>query len=150
MIGRDPAVVRSRSGDAGRKAETSVATSTPRLDGRHAGRRRYLHASSPAGIHGGKNDDSFRAQIPIGYGFYRSMGTRSMDITSLELTQLDEYHWMAKAHWDSRYAKEQGGEERIEFDVIYFLQAIEESVEIFAYVTGDEEKALREKGLMPG
>ena len=110
----------------------------------------YFVEAGPAGVHGGKNDDTFRARIPIGYGFYRSIGTTAMDITSLELTSLDEYHWMARVHWDSRYAREGGGEVRIEFDVIYFLQVSGDEAKIFAYVTGDEEKALQERGLMPG
>ncbi len=35
------------------------------------------------------------------------------------------------------------------FDVIYFLQVSGDKAKIFVYVTGDEEKALKERGLMP-
>jgi len=38
---------------------------------------------------------------------------------------------------------------RGEFDVIYLVQTLGETPRIFAYITGDEEKALREKGLFP-
>jgi hypothetical protein len=40
-------------------------------------------------------------------------------------------------------------EELIEFDVIYFVQIIGEKPKIFAYITGDEQGASREKDLIP-
>ena len=105
--------------------------------------------ASPRGVTCGKNDDTFRATIPQGAEFYRSIGTTSMRITSLEVTPLDGYHTMAKVRWDSRYRKKDGREERIEFDVIYLVQTLGDTTKISAYITGDEQKALREKGLLP-
>jgi hypothetical protein len=47
------------------------------------------------------------------------------------------------------YDKRDGSEELIELDVIYFFQIIGEKPKIFAYITGDEQGALREKDLIP-
>jgi hypothetical protein len=110
----------------------------------------FFVEASPLGVNGGKNDEQFRAVIPQGFLFYKSIGTVSMKIASLEIVPLDGYHTMVKVHWDSRYRKPGGQEERIEFDVIYFLQVLKEKPKIFAYITGDEQKVLREKGLIPG
>jgi hypothetical protein len=97
----------------------------------------------------GKNDDGFRNAIPQGYEFYRNIGTKSMNIDSVNISSLDEYHSMVKVHWNALYSKRDGSEEKIEFDVIYFVQVIEEKPKIFAYITGDEQGVLREKGLIP-
>jgi hypothetical protein len=106
--------------------------------------------ASPFGVNCGKNDDQFRVMIPKGYEFYRSIGTKTMKIASLDITLLDDYHSMAKVHWQANYMKKDGSEESIDFDVIYFVQTINDQLEIFAYITGDEQGVLRERGLIPG
>lgn len=103
--------------------------------------------ASPAGIICGKNDEAFLEQIPKGYEHYKNIGTRSMNITSLEITPLDELHAVAKVHWDSNYVRKDKKEIRIEFDVFYFVQMKADIPEIFAYVTGDEQKVMKEYGL---
>jgi hypothetical protein len=85
--------------------------------------------------------------IPKGHEFYRSIGTTLMKVSSLEVTQLDDLHWMSRVHWDSRYMKE-GVETRIEFDVIYFLRMQDLEPKIFAYITGDEQRVLKDHGLL--
>lgn len=107
----------------------------------------YFVESSPAGVVGGRNDEAFRQMIPKGLEYYRSIGTKSMKISSLNTTQLDDLHFMTRVHWDSRYEKE-SVEMRIEFDVLYFLRCKEGRFKIFAYITGDEQKVLREHGLI--
>lgn len=104
--------------------------------------------ANPFGVLCGKNDDQFRAVITQMYEFYKSIGTKSMIIDSVKVSSLDEYHSMAKVHWRSFYNKKDGREELIEFDVIYFVQMIDEKPKIFAYITGDEQGILREKGLI--
>jgi hypothetical protein len=104
--------------------------------------------ASPNGINCGKNDEQFRAVIPQGFAFYRSIGTKSMRVDSLRITHLDDYHSMVKVYWDSRYTKKDGIEEAIEFNVIYFLQMIDTEPKIFAYITGDEQKAMQQRGLI--
>ena len=104
--------------------------------------------SSPVGVICGKNDEQFRTAIPQGYAFYRSIGISSMDILSKEITVLDSYHAMVKVHWNSGFVKKDRSMGNTEFDVIYFLQTKEEHLKIFAYVTGDEQAALKENGLI--
>lgn len=106
--------------------------------------------ATPFGVNCGKNDDQFRMVIPQGYKFYRNIGTKSMKIVSLEIISLDDYHSMAKVHWQAIYNKKDGSEDAIEFDVIYFIQTIKDQLKIFAYITGDEQGVLRERGLIPG
>jgi len=103
--------------------------------------------SSPAGIICGKNDETFREKIPEGYKFYRSIGTESMEIRSRNITLLDEFHALVKVHWFSVYRTKDDTKVEIEFDVFYLLQTMEQ-IRIFAYITGDEQAVLREKGLI--
>lgn len=105
--------------------------------------------ASPAGIICSKNDERFKEAIPKGYAFYQSIGTVSMKIGSKAITELDEFHAMVKIHWQSLYEKKEGNREEIGFDVHYFVQVMNEKVKIFAYITGDEQKLLQEKGLAP-
>jgi hypothetical protein len=106
-------------------------------------------AANPRGVACGQNDGRFRAAIPQGWEFYRRTGMTSMEIVLIQVTPLDEIHAMARVRWDSRYRKPDGQEEQIGFEVIYLLQIRDGVPKIFAYITGDEEKALREKGLTP-
>lgn len=109
---------------------------------------RYFVGASPAGVMGGKNGLLFRLMLRRGYAFYRKIGTKSMTIDALEITPLDDYHVMAKIHWNSQYLRKDGREVAIEFDNIYFLQVLNDTPEIFAYITGDEQKVLRDHGLV--
>ncbi len=106
--------------------------------------------AGPHGVSCGRNDEQFRARIPKGYEFYRNIGTRSMRIVSLATTPLDSLHSMAKVGWEATYEKRDGTEDRIDFEVIYLVQTITDEPQIFAYITGDEQKILRERGLIPG
>jgi hypothetical protein len=105
--------------------------------------------ASPKGVQCGQNDDQFREVIPKGFDFYRSIGTKTMKIVSLETTLLDDFHALARVHWEAFYERKDGRQERIEFDVIYLVQRTGDQPRIFAYVTGDEEKLYQEKGLVP-
>lgn len=105
---------------------------------------------SPLGANCGKNDEQFREMIPHGFEFYRSIGTKSMAIESVALTELTRDHWMARVAWNSFYVKKDGSGIRIDFEVIYFLQTLGGQPKIFAYITGDEAKVLKEHGLIPG
>lgn len=108
----------------------------------------FLEAS-PVGINCGKNDNTFKEVIPKGYAYYRSIGTASMKIGSKVITILDEFHAMVKIHWQALYIKKEGNKEEVGFDVYYFVQVMENKPKIFAYITGDEQKLLKEKGLEP-
>ena len=103
--------------------------------------------SSPLGVNCGKNDEHFPDVIKHGIGFYKSIGSESMHITNTHITFLDELHAMCKVSWTYTYRKE-GKTGTIDFVVIYFVRLTEDEVKIFAYIAGDEQKALRERGLV--
>jgi hypothetical protein len=105
--------------------------------------------AGPRGVSCGRNDETFRAQIPQGYAFYRGIGIRSMAVASLAPSQLDARHWCVRVSWTAAY--DRGGRTgTVEFEVLYFLQTTDEGPKIFAYVTGDEEGELRRLGLLDG
>lgn len=119
------------------------------VEGTAAAFARFFVEASPLGVNGGPNNDAFRAMIPQGNAFYRAIGTKSMAIGGLEIQPIDDLHAMVRVHWDSRYAKPDGAEVAIPFDVVYFVQVLDGAPRIFAYVTGDEQRVLREHGLLP-
>ena len=104
--------------------------------------------ATPAGITCGKNDEQFREAIPKGIEFYRSIGTTEMKILAIDITMLDDLHAMAEVYWEAIYNTKEGKEVVIEFTVIYFVQGLNDQIKIFAYITGDEQKVLRERGLI--
>lgn len=104
--------------------------------------------ASPLGVHCGKNDEQFRTMIPRGYSFYKSIGITKMNILTKTITLLDDYHSMTKIHWESGFVRTDNSTGSIEFDVIYFIQTREKKHKIFAYITGDEQAALKENGLI--
>lgn len=107
----------------------------------------HFVGATPAGVSGGKNGLLFRWMIPRGFAHYKNIGTRSMDITDLALEAIDPQHALAKVRWDSRYTKGDGSDDRIEFEVTYLLHFEEGDPKIFAYISGDEERILREHGV---
>ncbi len=106
--------------------------------------------ASPNGVMCSRNDEKLRAAISQGMEFYRSIGTKSMEITSISITSLDDYHSMVRVYWRAFYEKKDGSIVTIDFDVVYLLQIINEKIRIFAYITGDEQKVLHERGLIQG
>ncbi|WP_426291771.1 hypothetical protein ACN9ML_16660 [Dyadobacter endophyticus] len=107
----------------------------------------FFVEASPMGIIGGKNDQDFLDRVPKGYDFYRSIGIAKMEIRQLDITELNELHHMVEVYWESFYEKD-GEPGSIEFSVIYFLQHLNETLKVFAYITGDEQAVLKERGLV--
>lgn len=105
--------------------------------------------ASPVAVICNKNDERFKDAIPKGYDFYRSIGTQSMKICSRVITVLDSMHAMVKIHWQALYVKQAGNREEIGFDIHYFVQVKDGAVKIFAYITGDEQQLLKDRGLVP-
>jgi hypothetical protein len=105
-------------------------------------------AANPAGINCGQNNETFRDAMQKGYEFYKRIGITSMDIVSKEITLLDEFHTMVKVYWKSNFLKRDGQRGSIEFENIYFTQTKDAQHKVFAYITGDEQAALKEAGLV--
>ena len=104
----------------------------------------YFVGANPNGVMGAKNGLLFRLILPRGVARYRKLGTLAMDIEKIEVTGLDDVHAMAKVDWRARYRTGQ----QIPFTNIYFLQIRDREPKIFAWITPDEEKALKEAGLV--
>jgi hypothetical protein len=105
--------------------------------------------AGPSGITCGSNNTQFREMIPKGYQFYRNIGVKSMEIVEMEATPLDGLHIILKCEWKSVYDRPDLLRKGIiRFNVIYLLQQSGETFKIFAYITGDEQKSLREHGLV--
>jgi hypothetical protein len=107
----------------------------------------FLEAS-PKGVICGNNDENFRKNIPKGNAFYKNIGTRLMKIKNIEVTQLNDIHFMAKVFWHSEYEKQDKTQLSIDFDIIYLLQYRDVQLKIFAYITGDEQAELQKHGLV--
>ncbi|WP_118950495.1 hypothetical protein [Taibaiella helva] len=135
--------------DYARRFNEALASDAPDVEGTAACFAPCFVEAGPKGVQCGRNNAQFREMIPRGYAFYRSIGTLSMKIGSRIITPLDEQHAMVKIHWQSLYRKKEGNRVEIGFDVHYFVQVMGDTVSIFAYVTGDEQKLLQEKGLIP-
>lgn len=105
--------------------------------------------SSPAGVICGKNDSGFSEKIRQGFSFYKNIGSKGMNIISKDITLLDDFHALAKIYWRYTYQKD-NAPGTIDFNTFYLLNIFDGEVKIFAYMTGDELKALKERGLIPG
>lgn len=104
--------------------------------------------ANPLGVRCGKNDKQLQEAMLKGYAFYNDIGITSMEIVSKEITILDDFHTMAKICWKSNFVKKDNSKGSIEFDNIYFTQTKENQHKVFAWITGDEQAALKESGLI--
>ena len=119
------------------------------IDGTVSAFADFFVEASPTGVVGGKNDDEFRAKIPQGNAYYRSLGTQSMTIEKLEVTPLNDQHAYARVHWKAIYKKPDASTIPLEFEVIYFLQMLNDTPKIFAYIAGDEYGMYEKNGIVP-
>lgn len=104
--------------------------------------------ASPLGVRAGKNDSVFKDAISKGWSFYRNLGIHSMNIISKNITLLDEFHAMVKVKWNCLYVTKTDRSGEIEFEVFYLLHIQANNIKIFAYITGDEQAAFKEAGLI--
>jgi len=107
----------------------------------------FLEAS-PLGVNAGKNDKNFREVISNGWSFYRDIGVQAMNILSKQITILDELHALVKVNWNSSFVRKDKTSGEISFDVFYLVQKLDGNIKIFSYITGDEQQALKDQGLI--
>ncbi|MEO8471998.1 MAG: hypothetical protein ABI477_07385 [Chryseolinea sp.] len=103
--------------------------------------------SSDAGILCGKNGAPFVDKIKQGFEFYKSIGASGMNIVSKDISFIDDLHGMVKVHWRYQYNKD-GQQGAVDFNTFYLVNTMS-APKIFAYMAGDEQKVLKEKGLVP-
>ena len=108
----------------------------------------YFVASSPGGVMGGANDDAFREMVPKGFAHYRNVGGKHMTIKGIRVIELDRLHAVADVDWQFDYVNKAGKAGHVTFTNFYFVTIADGSAKVFAYVTPDEEQAMREHGLL--
>ena len=108
----------------------------------------YCVGSTPQGVFGGPNDEKFHEVIPQGFAHYRNVGGKEMRITGISVTPLNDLHAVAEVGWDFAYVNKAGASGNIRFTNYYFITFADGQARIFAYVTGDEEKAMKVHGLV--
>lgn len=108
----------------------------------------YFVGSSPQGVLGGRNDGAFRAQVPQGFARYRAVGGRHMVIKGLRVIELNELHAVADVDWDFAYVDKAGQAGHVTFTNYYLVTIASGRPRIFAYVTADEQQAMKDHGLV--
>ena len=108
----------------------------------------FFVEASPKGVMGGANDANFRKMIPRGFARYRAVGGTGMRITGVEVTDLDDFNAMARIDWAFDYKRPSDGRKgSVTFQNLYFLNFAGDDPSVFAYITPDEEKAMKDHGL---
>ncbi|MFB9952808.1 hypothetical protein ACFFP0_28515 [Rhizobium puerariae] len=107
----------------------------------------YFVGSTPQAVIGGANDEKFHDVIPQGFARYRDIGGKEMRITGVTVTPLNDLHALAQVGWDFAYVNKAGESGHVRFTNFYFVTVADGSPRIFAYITGDEEKAMKDHGL---
>uniref|UniRef100_UPI0011F35AFA nuclear transport factor 2 family protein n=1 Tax=Siccirubricoccus phaeus TaxID=2595053 RepID=UPI0011F35AFA len=105
-------------------------------------------AASPAGVMTGRNDDRLKQAMVQGYARYRAIGTKEMRIRDVRLSPMDAQHCVAHVAWTAIYARQGQPEVAIDFDVHYFVQALDGEPKVFGWVSGDEQALLRAHGIV--
>jgi hypothetical protein len=103
--------------------------------------------AGPGTLMTGDNDEAFARTLQKGFAFYRSIGTKKMNITSVQITDIDESHYLAKVHYSAEYDKD-GEPLTIPFPVSYMLEDTEGQLRIFGFIAGDEMALYRQYGLI--
>jgi hypothetical protein len=135
--------------DYARRFNEALKGSAPDVEKTIACFADFYIESNPNKITCTKNDETFKAVIPQGFNYYRSVGLQSMKICSKAITVLDDYHALVKIHWQSLYIKKEGNKMELGFDTFYMIRFVNNEVKIFSYVSGDEQQFMEANGLVP-
>lgn len=104
-------------------------------------------AVGPGAVMTGDNDETFAETLEKGHAFYKSIGTKKMEVTGVEVIDIDEGHYLAKVGYRAQYEKD-GEMIAIPFSVSYMLERREDRLKVFGFVAGDEMELYRRHGLM--
>jgi len=109
----------------------------------------YFVGTDPTAVRGGKNGLIFRLMLPWGYRRYRKLGCKRMELRSVDITGLDDFHALARTQWSSLFRKKDGAMVEIEFENIYLLHIPAGGApKIFGWITPDEQQALKDHGIV--
>jgi hypothetical protein len=106
--------------------------------------------AGPKGVDCGRTGAAFIENMRKGYDFYTSIGTKTMALRGVTMTQIDASHQMATVDYRATYEKSSGEVVEIDFAVTYFLTSHDETLKIFGFVSGDEMAVYRDHGLIAG
>ena len=70
-----------------------------------------------------------------------------MNILSKQIDILDSFHAIVRIHWSSSFTRKDKTSGDIAFNVFYLVQK-RNDIRIFAYITGNEQEALKRAGLI--
>jgi hypothetical protein len=119
------------------------------VDGLVASFAPFLVGAGPKGVFGAPNGEDFRKMIPQGFARYREVGGKAMTVTRVKVTELDDFNAMARVDWDFAYERPKDGRKgHITFQNLYFLNFATGEPKVFAYITPDEERAMKDHGLI--
>lgn len=119
------------------------------IEGMAAAFAPYVVGAGPAGVFGSPNDDKLRDMLPRGFARYREIGGKAMRAVRVKVTELDDFNAFARVDWEFDYERRSDGRKgTIAFQNIYFLNFADGSPRVFAYVTPDEEQAMKDHGLL--
>jgi len=109
---------------------------------------RHFVGASPAGVMGAAKDESFAATLRRGFEAYRAMGGTRFEIVRLQVETLDDFNAMVRADWEFDYVRpSDGAQGTIAFRNVYFVNAAGGEPKIFAWITPDEQQAMKDHGL---
>ena len=126
----------------------AITSESPDIEGTAKSFSDCFIAASPLGVACGTNNEEFKTAMLQGYSFYKSIGVKAMDIVLVDTTILDDFHEMTKIVWKCSYLKKDHSQGSIEFANFYFTRTKKDEHKIFAYITEDEQAALKEIGLI--
>lgn len=136
--------------DAYGKSSDDALQNPPRenVDGVVGAFAPYFVESSPKGVMGGANDARFRDMIPKGFARYRAVGGRHMTIKGIRVIELDNLHAVADIDWQFDYVNRDGKSGQVTFTNFYCVTIADGTPKVFAYMTPDEEQAMKDHGLV--
>ena len=108
----------------------------------------FLAAGVNGEVNAGTNDKDFETTLHQAYGFYKSIGTRSLQVNKVEPKPLFDGHDVVRVFYTAKYRKPHGEDLAIPFTVVYLLQRREGGPKIFAFIAGDEMALYKQHGLV--
>lgn len=108
----------------------------------------HFVGAGTAGVMGGEGGAGLARAIAAGIDGYRRIGATGFVVEAVAVTAIDPLHDMARVSWRFDYRRPGDGQEgAIRFQNVYLLTRAAGGTKIFAWITADEQAALRAHGL---
>ncbi len=104
--------------------------------------------ASPLGVMTGKNDIIFQKTLAQGYEQYRKMGTQRMRVRDVSISPIDDIHCVAHVAWTATYSAAKKPNIEIDFEVNYLMQELDNELQVFGWISGNEQDLLKEYGVI--